>query len=106
MGFLHYDELGPEPELHRIYLRPEAIGSGVGTVLMDALHTNLPAGAGYILLVVADNAPAIAFYRRHGLVARETVDAMPYYRAHMGVAIPSDAPHVSALIMERRMPPT
>jgi len=59
---------------------------------------------GYILLVVADNARAIAFYRRHGLVVRETIDAMPYYRAHMSVAIPSDAPPVSAHIMERHAP--
>jgi hypothetical protein len=28
--FLHYDERGQEPELHRIYLRPDAIGWGVG----------------------------------------------------------------------------
>ena len=104
VGFLHYDELGPEPELHRIYLRPDAIGSGVGTVLMEALHASLLPGAGYILLVVADNARAIAFYRRHGLVVRETIDAMPYYRAHMSVAIPSDAPPVSAHIMERHAP--
>lgn len=106
VGFLHYDDLGSEPELHRIYLQPDAIGSGVGTVLMDALHANLPAGAGYILMVIADNEGAIAFYRRHGLVVREKIDAMPYYRAHMGVAIPSDAPPISAVIMERRVPLT
>ena len=58
---------------------------------MEALHASLLPGADYILLVVADNARAIAFYRRHGLVVRETIDAMPYYRAHMSVAIPSDA---------------
>jgi ribosomal protein S18 acetylase RimI-like enzyme len=71
---------------------------------MEALHASLLPGAGYILLVVADNARAIAFYRRHGLVVRETIDAMPYYRAHMSVAIPSDAPPVSAHIMERHAP--
>ena len=104
VGFLHYDERGPEPELHRIYLRPNAIESGVGTELMNALHASLVPGARYILMVIAENARAITFYRRHGLVARETIDAMPYYRAHMGVAIPSDAPPVPALIMEKHIP--
>lgn len=100
-GFLHYDERGPEPELHRIYLRPDAIGSGVGTNLIEALHARLPAEAHYVLLVVTHNARAIAFYQGHGLVIRETVDAIPYYRANMHVDIPPDAPPAPAYIMER-----
>jgi ribosomal protein S18 acetylase RimI-like enzyme len=101
-GFLHYDERGPEPELHRIYLRPDAIGSGVGTNLIEALHASLPAEAQYVLLVVTQNARAIAFYQRHGLVIRETVDAISYYRANMHVDIPPHAPHAPAYVMERR----
>lgn len=100
-GFLHYDECGPEPELHRIYLRPEAIRSGAGSALMAALHDSLPAGTRYVLLVAANNDRAIAFYRRHGLNIREPVDGVDYYRTHMGVDIAADAEPYPALIMAR-----
>ena len=100
-GFLHYDECGPEPELHRIYLRPEAIGTGAGSALMTALHESLPAGTRYVLLVAANNDRAIAFYRRHGLTIREPVDGVDHYRTHMGVEIDADAEPYPALIMER-----
>jgi len=102
IGFLHYDEAGPEPELHRLYLRPGAIGSGVGTVLIETLHESLGADSTYVLLVAADNARAIAFYRRHGLAVRDTIDAMPYYRERTRVTLPADVPRVEAHIMERR----
>lgn len=100
-GFLHYDERGPEPELHRIYLHPDAIGTGGGSALMTALHDSLPPGKTYVLLVAANNDRAIAFYRRHGLEIRESVDGVEYYRTHMGVDIDADADPYPAYIMER-----
>ena len=101
-GFLHYDELGPEPELHRIYLRPDAISAGAGSALMRALHDTLAPDKSYVLLVAAGNTRAIAFYERHGLTIRETVDGVDYYRTHMGVDIAADAAPYPALIMVRR----
>lgn len=101
-GFLHYDERGPEPELHRIYLHPDAISTGGGSALMAALHDSLPAGkGGYVLLVAANNARAIAFYRRHGLEIREAVDGVEYYRTHMGIDIDAGADPYPAYIMQR-----
>lgn len=104
-GFLHYDEQGPEPELHRIYLHPDAISTGGGSALMTALHDSLPHGKGYVLLVAANNDRAIAFYRRHGLTIREEVDGVEYYRTHMGVDIDADAEPYPAYIMQRTHDP-
>ncbi len=101
-GFLHYDELGPEPELHRLYLRPSAIGTGAGSALMAALHEGLGSQQRYILLVAAANTRAITFYRRHGLDVRDSVDGVDYYRTHMGVDIAADAAPYPALIMQRQ----
>lgn len=100
-GFLHYDELGPEPELHRIYLHPDAISAGAGSTLMRALHDILGPDKSYVLLVAAANTRAIAFYQRHGLAVRETVDGVEYYRSHMGVDIAADAAPYPAHIMAR-----
>ena len=100
-GFLHYDERGPEPELHRIYLRPDAIGTGAGSTLMRALHDSLPPDQRYVLLVAAANTTAVAFYQRHGLVVRDSVDAVDYYRRVMGVDIAADAPPYPAFVMQR-----
>ena len=61
---LHYDESGPEPELHRLYLHPQAIGTGAGSALISALHDCLARGECYALLVAASNARAIAVYER------------------------------------------
>jgi ribosomal protein S18 acetylase RimI-like enzyme len=102
-GFLHYDELGPEPELHRIYLRPDAVSAGAGSALMRALHDTLAPDKSYVLLVAAGNTRAIAFYERHGLTIRETVDGVDYYRTHMGVDIAADAAPYPAHIMARRV---
>lgn len=101
-GFLHYDERGPEPELHRIYLHPDSIGVGAGTALMDALHETLPPDKRYVLLVAAANTGAIAFYRRHGLAVRDEVDAVDYYRRVMGVDIDAGAAPYPAYVMQRR----
>ena len=102
VGFIDYDELGPEPELHRIYLHPDAIGTGAGSALIKSLHAVLATDAPYVLLVAAANSRAIAFYQRHGLAIRDSVDAVPYYRERMGVDIRADAVPVAAYIMERR----
>lgn len=101
-GFLHYDERGPEPELHRIYLRPSAIGTGAGSALMTSLHRSLHPRQGYVLLVATANIRAVAFYRRHGLGIRESVDAVAYYRRTMGVDIDPAAPPYPAFIMQRQ----
>lgn len=101
-GFLHYDELGPEPELHRIYLRPAAIGTGAGSALMRALHESLALDRRYVLLVAATNDRAVAFYRRHGLQVRESVDGVDYYRRRMGVDIDPNAAPYPAYVMQRR----
>lgn len=82
-GFLHYDELGPEPELHRIYLRPAAIGTGAGSA--------------------AANTRAIDFHRRHGLEVRDSVDGVDYYRVNMGVDIAADAAPHPAYVMARNV---
>ncbi len=103
-GFLHYDELGPEPELHRIYLRPSAIGTGAGSALMAALHQSLSPDRRYVLLVATANTRAVAFYRRHGLEVRESVDGVEHYRTHMGVDIDESALPYPAFIMQRHPP--
>ncbi|HEY2544093.1 MAG TPA: GNAT family N-acetyltransferase [Gaiellaceae bacterium] len=99
-GFLHYDSFGPEPELHRIYVRPEVKRAGVGSTLMATLHDRLRPGDSYMLLVAAANEPAITFYRRHGLSERRrVVDGLEAFRDHMGVALPPDLAPVEALVM-------
>ncbi len=103
VGFLHYDETGAEPELHRIYLAPDAIGVGAGSALMNALNASLPPSAPYVLLVATANTRAIAFYERHGLAVREAVDSVDYYRRNMSVDIDSEAEPYPAFIMERRV---
>ena len=65
LGFLHYDCEGPEPELHRIYLDSAEKRKGIGSMLLGELHARLAAGSGYILMVIAANHPAVAFYRKH-----------------------------------------
>ena len=102
LGFLHYDEVGPEPELHRLYLHPDAIGVGAGSALMRALNESLPADKRYVLLVAAANRRAIAFYQRHGLAIRDRVDGVAYYRAVMGVEISDDAAPYPAYVMQRQ----
>jgi len=99
VGFLHYDAKGDEPELHRIYVEPELKRSGIGSVMMHELHQRLAPGATYILMVVADNRPAVAFYQRHGLVEEARVDGPSYMHEHMGVSFPSDTPPVPALVL-------
>lgn len=99
VGFLHYDCEGPEPELHRIYLDPAVKRKGIGSTLVAELHARLDAGASYILMVIADNHPAVAFYRRHGLVDEAHVDGPTYMHEQMGVNFPADTAPLPALVL-------
>jgi ribosomal protein S18 acetylase RimI-like enzyme len=100
VGFLHYDCFGPEPELHRMYVRTDLKRAGVGSALITYLHRSLAPGSSYVLLVNAANEPAIAFYRSHGLQEREQVDGLEAFRDHMGIELPPNPPPVRALVME------
>lgn len=99
VGFLHYDSEGPEPELHRIYVDPALKRKGIGSALLGELHCRLPAGASYVLMVVAANLPAVAFYERHGFVESARVDGVAYMHEHMGVEFPPGTLDVPALIL-------
>jgi ribosomal protein S18 acetylase RimI-like enzyme len=98
-GYLHYDSDGAEPELHRIYLDPAQKRSGIGSALLGELHARIALGDSYILMVAAANDPAIAFYRRHGLEEEQRVDAVAFYREHMGVEFPPGTPELPALVL-------
>jgi ribosomal protein S18 acetylase RimI-like enzyme len=99
VGYLHYDRVGSEPQLHRIYVDPDQKRSGVGSVLIRELHARLSAGESYILMVFAANDAAIEFYRRHGLEEQARVDAIAFAREHAGVDFPPDTPALPALVM-------
>jgi chorismate mutase/GNAT superfamily N-acetyltransferase len=58
--------------LDSLYVGPDHQGRGVGTVLLELAKAERPAG--YSLWVFASNAPARAFYHRHGLVELEHTD--------------------------------
>jgi GNAT superfamily N-acetyltransferase len=99
VGFLHYDAEGREPELRRIYIELDRKREGIGSALLEELHRRLPDGATYILMAVADNHPAVSFYRRHGLTEQERVDGVAYMHEHMGVDFPVGTPPVPALVL-------
>ena len=101
IGFLHFDTFGPEPELHRLYVEAGARGLQVGAALMQALHERLEPDAPYMLLVLAGNDRAVAFYERHGLVDAGGVDGLTTYRDHMGVAFPPDTRPFELVLMRR-----
>jgi ribosomal protein S18 acetylase RimI-like enzyme len=100
--FLQYDEAGPEPELHRIYVAADAQGSGVGGALMNALHEHLPSTASYVLVVVEGNVAAVRFYQRHGLREEGRVDAHSYYRQTAGIVFPAEAKDFRCILMRYR----
>lgn len=58
--------------LDDLYVAPRAQGAGVGAALLDLVKATHPDGFG--LWVFESNAPARAFYARHGLVALERTD--------------------------------
>src|SRR5258708_25960032 len=74
--------------------------------MMQELHQRLAPGASYILMVVADDRPAVAFYQRHGLVEEARVDGPSYMHEHMGVSFPPGTPAVpcaGAPVLEREV---
>jgi ribosomal protein S18 acetylase RimI-like enzyme len=52
--------------LDSLYVAPDAQGQGIGTRLLELAEQRRPAGLR--LWVFASNAPARAFYERHGFV--------------------------------------
>jgi len=99
LGYLHYDAAGGQPELHRIYAAPDAIGKGVGSALIGELHHRLAPGTSYVLMVAADNDRAVRFYERHGFTVDAEVNGLAYYEERMGVAFPPDATPVPSVVM-------
>lgn len=99
VGFLHYDCDGQESELHRIYVDPARKRRGIGGSLLRELHARLAAGSTYILMVIADNRPAVAFYEQHGLVEQAHVDGPTYMHEQMGVDFPSGTSPAPALLL-------
>jgi GNAT superfamily N-acetyltransferase len=99
VGFLHYDCDGDTPELHRLYLEPSKKRQGIGSALVGELHARLAPGAGYVLMAIAANGPAVAFYRYHGLVEHAQVDGPTYMHEQMEVDFPPDAAPAPALIL-------
>ena len=99
IGYLHYDSEGAEPELHRIYVDPDQKRGGVGSALMRELHSRLPRGGQYILLVVEANKDARAFYERHGLVIERRIDGPSYFSNAMAIETHVPLPAADAIIM-------
>lgn len=58
--------------LGSLYVRPGEQGHGFGSALLDVIKSLRPAG--FSLWVFETNAPARAFYARHGLVEVEHTD--------------------------------
>jgi ribosomal protein S18 acetylase RimI-like enzyme len=95
LGYLHYDNTGDEPELHRIYVTPHKKGTGIGTALLDALHTRLPYRASYRVTVAAANEPALRFYRRRGFTEETRIEEAYY----PGVKLPPTSEPVPIVIL-------
>ena len=71
---------GPTPrpgvlKLHKLYVRPELHGRGLGSLLMQHVEREVRKAGGHrlILAVNKGNAKAIATYRRNGFVIAESV---------------------------------
>jgi GNAT superfamily N-acetyltransferase len=58
--------------LEDLYLRPDALRQGIGTLLLDAVRRQSPAGVS--LHVFQQNTGARAFYERHGFTVLDTND--------------------------------
>jgi len=58
--------------LDDLYVLPSHAGQGIGSMLLEVAKARRPAG--FSLWVFEMNAPARAFYLRHGLVEREHTD--------------------------------
>lgn len=95
LGYLHYDNTGDEPELHRIYVTRHKEGTGIGTALLEALHARLPDRASYRVTVAAGNEPALRFYRRRGFTTETRIEEAYY----PGVKLPPTSEPVPVLIL-------
>ncbi|MFZ5752197.1 MAG: ribosomal protein S18-alanine N-acetyltransferase [Pseudomonadota bacterium] len=93
-GFALARVAADEAELLTIAVRPEARGRGLGSALLrDVLAAAAARGAGRMVLeVAADNAAALALYRREGFA--ECGRRKGYYAA-------PDGRRIDALIMAR-----
>lgn len=93
-GFALARVAADEAELLTIAVRPEARGRGLGSALLrDVLTAAAARGAGRMVLeVAADNAAALALYRREGFA--ECGRRRGYYAA-------PDGRRIDALIMAR-----
>ena len=58
--------------LDDLYVHPDRQGTGVGTALFETVTAHRPGG--FCLWVFESNAPARAFYRRHGCLELERTD--------------------------------
>ncbi len=58
--------------VHSLYVRPDRLGQGIGSVLLDLVKGLRPDG--FALWVFASNEPARRFYARHGLRELEHTD--------------------------------
>jgi GNAT superfamily N-acetyltransferase len=58
--------------LEDLYLRPDVLRQGIGTLLLDAVRRQSPAGVS--LHVFQQNTGARAFYERHGFTVLDTND--------------------------------
>lgn len=76
--------------LNRLYVRPDVQGAGIGTLLLAAAVSGWPGLRRIELEVEPRNAPAIAFYRRHGFVPAPA---------------PTSGCVAEHLIMRRHLPP-
>ena len=101
-GFLHYDESGLEPELHRLYVSDAVRGHGIGGALIETLHDRLGLDAAYVLAVVEGNDDAVRFYARHGLEERARVSGHEYYRETAGLEFPAGAEDFTLVLMTYR----
>jgi len=100
-GFLEYDEQGDEPELRRLYVRPDQKGTGIGSALLHALHERLPIDAPYHVTVFVKNLLALRFYARHGF--RETGRTTQHYP---GVELPPEAQPSVVVFLDAPAPRT
>lgn len=93
-GFILTQVAGGEAEILMIAVKPASQSQGIGRQLLDAALTAAQAAGGdrMFLEVAADNAPALALYRRTGFL--ETGRRNGYYRRMAG-------PAVDALVMAR-----
>ena len=58
--------------LDHLFLRPDATGQGIGTLLLDLVKSRRPGG--FALWVFESNSRARRFYARHGLIELERTD--------------------------------